>query len=114
MKDHSITVTFSPLRGASALTVLELAARGPGAPLRTPWGPMKWWKLQRLIYKDAEEPGFAIPESVHCISGYRICAAVRFPSSRPIMVQHLQGDMASNTRGVIPLPLDANQRGDPA
>mmetsp|Transcript_18407 Transcript_18407/g.43195 ORF Transcript_18407/g.43195 Transcript_18407/m.43195 type:complete len:206 (+) Transcript_18407:1387-2004(+) len=27
--------------------------------------------------------------SVHCISGYRICAAVRFPSSRPIMVQHL-------------------------
>ena len=36
-------------------------------------------------------------ESVHCISGYKICAAVRFPSSRPMMVQHLtqtqSGDM---------------------
>mmetsp|Transcript_75067 Transcript_75067/g.150903 ORF Transcript_75067/g.150903 Transcript_75067/m.150903 type:complete len:258 (+) Transcript_75067:167-940(+) len=27
--------------------------------------------------------------SVHCMMGYRICAAVRFPSARPMMVQHL-------------------------
>ena len=31
-------------------------------------------------------------ESVHCISGYKICAAVRFPSSRPMMVQHLPNE----------------------